>query len=94
MGFNNIIPSIIMILLVALFLFLICETTLSFVFYFTGFLLVITLINISGTAQKVTVTYGSLAGKYKLLTTGKVGSIAKSVTVKLAPWQYEVYSTN
>ncbi len=35
-----------MILLVALFLFLICETTLSFVFYFTGFLLIITLVNI------------------------------------------------
>ena len=46
MGLYDIIPSIIMILLVALFLFLICETTLSFVFYFTGFLLVITLINV------------------------------------------------
>ena len=55
---------------------------------------VITLINISGAPQKVSVTCGALAGKYKLLSTGKVGSIGKSATVKLAPWQYEVYSTN
>jgi len=46
MSFYNVIPSLIMVLLVALFLFLLCETTISFVFYFTGFLLILTLINI------------------------------------------------
>ena len=35
-----------MVTVVAIFLFLICETTLSFVFYFTGFLLVLTLVNL------------------------------------------------
>lgn len=35
-----------MVLIVAIFLFLICETTLSFVFYFTGFLLILTLVNL------------------------------------------------
>lgn len=43
---SEIILPLIMVLIVAIFLFLICETTISFVFYFTGFLLVLTLINL------------------------------------------------
>lgn len=43
---SDILPTLIMVTVVALFLFLICETTISFVFYFTGFLLVLTLINL------------------------------------------------
>ncbi len=43
---NDILPSLIMVTIVAIFLFLICETTISFVFYFTGFLLVLTLVNL------------------------------------------------
>ena len=43
---TDILPTLIMVGIVAIFLFLICETTISFVFYFTGFLLIITLINL------------------------------------------------
>ena len=43
---SDILPTLIMVTVVAIFLFLICETTISFVFYFTGFLLVLTLVNL------------------------------------------------
>jgi glycosidase len=55
---------------------------------------VITILNISGVSQKVTLKIGSLAGTYKLLTSGKSGALAKSTSLTLKPWQYEVYSTN
>lgn len=43
---TDVLPTLIMVTVVAIFLFLICETTISFVFYFTGFLLVLTMVNL------------------------------------------------
>lgn len=42
----HVLPTLIMIVVVAIFLFLICETTISFIFYLTGFLLILTLVNL------------------------------------------------
>ena len=46
MWLKSIIPTLIMVLVVALLLFLLCDTCTSFVFYMSGFLMLITLFNL------------------------------------------------
>lgn len=54
---------------------------------------VITVANITGVKQTATISVGSLAGKYTQLTNGAKATLAKSLTVTLKPWQFEIYST-
>ena len=54
---------------------------------------VITIANITGALQKVTITYGGVAGKYRTLTSSGSTLLPKSQTITLKPWQFQVYST-
>ena len=53
---------------------------------------VIFLMNISTIKQKVAVKLGALKGKYKVFSSGKMTSFAGAAA--LAPWGFEIYSTN
>lgn len=54
---------------------------------------VVTIANITNAPQKVTITYGNLAGKYHALTSGTAASLPRSVAITLKPWQFQVYSS-
>jgi glycosidase len=58
---------------------------------------VVVVMNLSSKAQKAKVTFGASAGKYKVFTATKMPStkpitLAKSQTVSLKPWAYEIYT--
>ena len=55
---------------------------------------VITIANVTGTRQRVTIKVGNLAGRYSVFTKASSGSLPRAYSVSLAPWQYEVFSTN
>jgi len=55
---------------------------------------VVTIANVTGQRQKVTIRTGALAGTYSLFTAGNRGRLPASYTVTLAPWQFEIFSTN
>ena len=54
---------------------------------------VITLINASGSTQKVTLDLSKLGASYYLFSTGKLATLKNTLTLTLKPWQYEIYSS-
>jgi glycosidase len=55
---------------------------------------VVTIANVTGQRQKVTIRAGGFAGTYSRFTAGNRGRLPARYTVTLAPWQYEIFSTN
>jgi len=54
---------------------------------------VITVINASGSTQKVTLDLNKLGASYYLFSTGKLATLKNTLTLTLKPWQYEIYSS-
>jgi glycosidase len=54
---------------------------------------VITLINASGSTQKVTLDLSKLGASYYLFSTSKLATLKNTLTLTLKPWQYEIYSS-
>jgi glycosidase len=55
---------------------------------------VITIANVTGSRQRATIGIGALAGHYSQFTTGTTRAVPRNFSVTLAPWQYQVFSTN
>ncbi len=55
---------------------------------------VITIANVTGTRQRATIRVGALAGRYHQFTTMAQRALPRTYSVTLAPWQYQVLSTN
>ena len=54
---------------------------------------VITVINATDKAQKVTLNLTKLTAPYYLFSTGKLATLKTTLTLTLKPWQYEIYSS-